>query len=66
MDTIIIYKETMIKNSYRKENFKTEKKLLRDYCTSFLWENPWKVNIYNNWILLEKSPQALKCLICTS
>lgn len=57
MVTIIIYKETMIKNSYRKENFKTEKKLLRDYCTSFLWENPWKVNI--NWILLEKSPQAL-------
>ena len=54
----------MIKNSYRKENFKTEKKLLRDYCTSFLWENLWKVNI--NWILLEKSPQALQCLICTS
>lgn len=30
MVTIIIYKETVIKNSYRKENFKTEKKLLRD------------------------------------
>ena len=64
MDTIIIYKETMIKNSYRKENFKTEKELLRDYCSSFLWEKPWKVNI--NWILLEKSPQALQCVICTS
>lgn len=36
MVTIKIYKETMIKNSYRKENFKTEKKLLRDYYTSFL------------------------------
>ena len=64
MVIIKIYKETMIKNSYRKENFKTEKKLLRDYYMSFLWENLWKVNI--NWILLEKSPQALQCLICTS
>lgn len=45
MVTIKIYKETMIKNSYRKENLKTEKKLLRDYYTSFLWENPWKENI---------------------
>ena len=54
----------MVKNSYRKENFKTEKELLRDYCSSFLWEKPWKVNI--NWILLEKSPQALQCVICTS
>lgn len=54
----------MIKNSYRKENFKTEKELLRDYCSSFLWEKPWKVNI--KWILLEKSPQALQCVICTS
>lgn len=36
MVIIKIYKETMIKNSYRKENFKTEKKLLRDYCMSFL------------------------------